>query len=296
MTIALPSGATLVSQPGCGEALRLAASGGTAIVALHGATIVSFIPHEGPSAGRDLLWLSPMATNASGKALRGGVPICGPWFGIHQTVASAPAHGLMRNRPWALARVETLADGQLRAEFVLDLPAQRDLGWPHALSASFVVTVGSSLAFELSIRNTGTTPFMLSGAFHTYFACSDVATVRIEGLADREYIDFTNGGIRRRDGLAPVVLDRESARFYLSSAPVRLVDPAWNRAIDIRSWGLSVTAIWNPWDRTAATMSDLGPAWPRFICIEGANIPDTAVALLPGFTHHSGCAYAGSAV
>jgi hypothetical protein len=36
----------------------------------------------------------------------------------------------------------------------------------------------------------------------------------------------------------------------------------------------------------AATMADVGERWPEFICIEAANIPETAVHLAPATSHH----------
>jgi glucose-6-phosphate 1-epimerase len=278
----LPPGANLAPHSTGGDALTLTTPGGTALIALHGATVISFVP----TGGRDLIWLSPKATSAGGKPLRGGIPLCGPWFGPHATHPKGPTHGLMRQRPWTLARVEALAEGRLRAEFALELPAEPALGWVHAASARCTVTVGSTVAVELTLRNIGTTPFLASGALHSYLAVGDVRRTRVEGLDDRSYIDFTNGGVRRRHGAGPVVLDREAARFFLTSDPVRVVDG--ERTIAVRSWGHGATVVWNPWDATAATMADLGDGWPGFLCVEAANIPDTAVPLPPHHSHHLG--------
>jgi glucose-6-phosphate 1-epimerase len=282
MTTALPPGASLApARFGC-NALTLAAAGGTAVLALHGATVVSFVP----DGQRDLLWLSPMATCAGGKPLRGGIPLCGPWFGPHP--AKGPTHGLMRNRPWTLVRVEPLGGGQLRADLALELPAVPDLGWWHQATALCSVTVGATLLVELTVRNTGPTPFLLSGALHSYFAVSAVQQARVAGLSDRTYIDFTGGGVRRRGTDGDVVLDREAARFYLSRDPVRLIDPGWRRSIALRGWGADATVVWNPWDQVAASMPDLGDGWAGFLCVETANIPETAVALPPSHSHHLG--------
>ena len=278
----LPPGVALNPHATGGPALTLASSSGTAVIALHGATVVSFVPTH----GRDLIWLSPKASSAGSKPLRGGIPLCGPWFGPHASHPKGPTHGLMRQRPWDLLRVEALADGRLRAEFTLELPPEPTLGWVHTASATCTITVGTALAVELTLRNTGSTPFIASGALHTYLAVTDVRRTRVEGLDDRTYIDFTDGGVRRRNGSGPVVLDREAARFFLSSDPVRVVDG--ERTIAVRSWGHGTTVVWNPWDRTAASMADLGDTWPGFLCVEAANIPETAVPLPPHMSHHLG--------
>ncbi len=280
----LPNGATLGIGPDNTPTLVLQTADSTATIALHGATVLSFVPTK----QRDLIWLSPKASAAVGKAIRGGIPLCGPWFGPHLTHSAGPMHGLMRTRAWTLQRVERLADHRLRADFHLELPPQRELGWVHAAAASFTVTAGETLEIELSVRNTGRTPFMLSGALHSYFAVSDVRKIQIEGLADRAFIDYTAGGVYGRHENCPVALRGETARFFLTASPVRLVDAGWNRALNLRGWGHGATVVWNPWDKTAATMPDLGEAWPGFVCIEHANIPDTAVSLPPTMSHHLG--------
>lgn len=290
MSLTLPAGTSLASAPyGC-DALTLAAPGGTAVVALFGGTVVSFVPN----GGRETIWLSPKATCVGGKPLRGGMPLCGPWFGPHP--AKGPTHGLMRNRLWRLLRVETLADGRLCADLGLDLPPAADLGWQYRAEAMCRVTVGATLTVELTVRNTGVAPFLLSGALHSYFAVSDVRQARVAGLGDREYIDFTGGGMLRRAPPGDVVLDAEAARFFLSSAPVRLIDPGWKRALALRAWGAATTVVWNPWDKTAASMADLGDAWPGFLCVENANIPETAVALPPSHSHHLGVEIAAESI
>jgi glucose-6-phosphate 1-epimerase len=291
--LSLPAGASL-AQGGTGSpTLTLNAAAGSAQIALVGATVLSYVP----SGGKDLLWLSPVATCADGKPIRGGVPLCGPWFGPHPFVASAPAHGLMRTRLWDLVRVETLADGRLRAEFHTDFPAQKELGWLHHAAATFTVTVGATLSLELSIRNTGGSSFVLTNALHTYFSVGDVRQARVEGLSEREYIDFNPGaGARRHAGAGPVSLTGEAAHFYLNSAPVRLVDPVLGRAISLRGWGSSTTVLWNPWEKTGLGLGDVGAEWPRFLCVENANVPDSAVLLAPSTSQHLGVEIACAAL
>jgi glucose-6-phosphate 1-epimerase len=281
--MSLPAGATRSSTT-LGEILTLRTTNGTAVVALHGATVISFIP----SGGREVVFTSPTATIAGNKPIRGGIPLCGPWFGPHPHVATAPVHGLLRQRLWRLDRVES--DGEhLVATLVLDLPAEPALGWVHQARATATVTVGATLAVELTMRNTGSTPFLLSGALHSYWAVSDVRQARVEGLQDRAWIDFTpGGGALRRETAATVSLTGEAARFYRSCDPVRLVDPGWNRALALRSWGAADTVVWNPWERSAAAMADMGAAWSGFLCVEQANIPASGVMLPPAHSHHLG--------
>jgi glucose-6-phosphate 1-epimerase len=277
-------GITWTTGPDGTPALALETPHSNALIALHGATVLSFTP----KGAKDLLWVSPFAKAAPGKALRGGVPLCGPWFGPHATVPTAPVHGLMRTQPWTPLRAEALLDGVLRVEFSLDLPPQRALGWPHTAGAFCTVEVGEALSVELTVRNTGATPFMLSGALHTYLAVSDVRNVSVRGLAEREYVDFTAGCVLRRHGAGPVNFTEESARFFLSAAPVTLIDPGWQREVKVSGWGGGATVLWNPWAETATAMADVGERWPEFVCIEAANIPETYVPLAPSCSHHLG--------
>jgi glucose-6-phosphate 1-epimerase len=281
MSLPLPESASLAEHPRLGTCLTLKSAHGTAIVALHGATAFSYVP----TGAEDLLWLSPDAVASPGKAIRGGIPLCGPWFGPHALLASASMHGLLRTQAWTLLRVEETAAG-IRAEFTLSLPADPGRGWVHTAEALCTVTLENALVVELTLRNTGTTPLLVSGALHTYLAVGDVRQASVTGVGDRDYIDYTHGRVRRRAAAGDLVLNEESARFFFTQAPVSLVDPVFKRTIQVESSGHGATVVWNPWDKTAATMADVGDRWPEFICIEAANIPETAVPLAPATSHH----------
>ena len=136
----LPNGATFGTGPGNTPTLVLQGANSVASIALHGATVLSFVP----TGQRDLLWLSPRANVATGKAIRGGIPLCGPWFGPHMTNPAGPMHGLMRTRPWTLQHVELLADNRLRAHFHLELPPQRELVWCPRNNYTFVAPHSAS--------------------------------------------------------------------------------------------------------------------------------------------------------
>ena len=280
----LPEGASYSTCLGDTPTLILKTSHSTTTIALHGATVLSFVP----AGQQDLLWLSPKATAVLGKSIRGGIPLCGPWFGPHPTNPAGPLGGLMRYRTWTLRSVEQLEDGRLSAQFYLELPPDRELGWVHSASATFSIQVGESLQMELSIRNVGQTPFMLAGALHSYFAVSDVRSISIDGLGDRTYVNHTEGGIYGRQDSGPVTFNAEMARFFLTNSPVRLLDTAWNRVIHLRGWGHGATVVWNPWEKTGGSLVDVGEHWPEFVCIEHANVADTAIALPPAMSHHLG--------
>jgi glucose-6-phosphate 1-epimerase len=280
----LPKNAFINETDKFGPVLTLAASEGRAEIALFGASVLSY---ASASDSRPVLWLSNN-TSVANKPIRGGVPLCAPWFGPHQTVKTAPGHGLIRIAPWELLRVEELEGGSLRATLSLDVPRNADKGWNHDAAALFVITVGKTLSMELAIRNTGADSFLLSEAMHTYFSVSDARKVSVEGLDNAEYMEFAGDGKRHKHGVGPVVLTGEAANMFYAERPVRLVDPQWKRAIDIRGFGTANTVVWNPWEKTGTATKDIGEQWPEFFCVENATISDVAIPLPPNTSHHMG--------
>lgn len=143
-------------------------------VALHGAQIMEWTPAgQGP-----VLYLSPQALYRDGKAVRGGVPICWPWFGPHETDAALPAHGFARNRFWHLSDAcENEAGVQLC--FTLDDDDASRRLWPHAFRLEMTMNVGAELNLALRMINTGAERFTITGALHTYLAVGDVRRIAV---------------------------------------------------------------------------------------------------------------------
>jgi len=286
MSISLPSRASLSERENIGSVLTLDAPHGCVEIALFGATVISYVPN----GQRPVLWLSRNTASTGGKPLRGGIPVCAPWFGPHPTASAhgAPYHGVVRTKVWTLARVEELENGALRATLEVDAPRDAAAGWNHDAKASLVVTAGRTLSLELSVRNTGGDSFLLSNGLHTYFSVSDVRKVRVEGLDNTEFLAFAADGRRRMHGEGPLVMKAEAADMFYTGRPVRLVDEAWQRAIDIRGHGAATTIVWNPWETTGMKTADIGAQWPEFICVENANIADVAIPLAPHTSYHTG--------
>ena len=157
----------------------------TANIALQGAHVATFQPRgEEP-----VIWLSPKAKFAPGKSIRGGVPICWPWFGPHKTDSKLPGHGYARTVPWDVLETRALPDGSTFLRFGLVESDATRAQWPHASTVQLEVTVGKALRIELVTTNTGKAAFELGEALHTYFQISDVANMTIQGLANCEYLD-----------------------------------------------------------------------------------------------------------
>src|SRR5262245_2866948 len=131
-----------------------------ATVSLHGGQVLAFQPHDQDP----VLWVSEQSLYQSGKAIRGGIPVCWPWFGPHPSDPAKPAHGFARTSLWSVLSAAALADGATQIRLRL---ADGDISpalWPYAFELRMVVTVGAELKAELIARNPGTTPYTYSGA------------------------------------------------------------------------------------------------------------------------------------
>ncbi|GAB1232885.1 D-hexose-6-phosphate mutarotase [Ferrigenium sp. UT4] len=251
-------------------------------IALQGAHIATFQPRgEEP-----VIWLSPNAKFAPGKSIRGGVPICWPWFGPHKTDSKLPGHGFARTVPWELQETRALEDGATFLRFGLLQNDRTRAQWPHACSAQLEVTVGKSLRVELVTTNTGKEAFELGEALHTYFQISDVANMTLRGLEGCEYMDKV-GNARRYNQPDSIVINSEVDRVYVNTDSDCLIeDTGLKRAIRIHKEGSRSTVVWNPWTEKAEKMGDFGPKLHRdMVCVESGNALENVVNVAPGETH-----------
>lgn len=258
---------------------------GELTAALQGAHLVTWQPRHTP---QPVLYLSPRSQFATGKPIRGGVPLCFPWFGPKADDPGAPMHGFARTHSWKLERAELAPDGAALVTFALHSDATTLLAWPHPFAARLQVRAGAELEMALSVLNTGAAPFTFSAALHTYLAVSDVRQIAIHGLEHTDYLDRVGGRtVQRHEGAGPVTFSGEVNRIYLNTTTTCVVDdPGWDRRIHVAKTGSRSTVVWNPWTEMARTMADLGEdAWPGFVCVETCNVADDTVTLAPGGTH-----------
>ncbi len=249
----------------------------------HGAHLTSWKPR----GGRDALWLSASSPFTDGAAIRGGVPICLPWFGPHGLRKAAPAHGFARDRPWPLSVGDRLADGRVRLGRELEADEVTRGWWPHEFTARLEVVVGETLDLALTYTNTDAKAVTISEALHTYLAVGDVRSARVLGLDGCDYIDKVAGGATAHEDRLTVSLAGETDRVYLTSRTrVAIEDPAWNRRVAVTKSGSGATVVWNPWGERSATMKDMAPGgWTSMLCVEAANAPQTAITLAPQASH-----------
>jgi len=279
----LPDGARLEQGPGGLERLVLSASDGEAVVYLQGAHVA----HFQPKGEKPVLWMSAESRYEAGKPLRGGVPICFPWFGPKAGAPDAPLHGFARILPWTVAAVAPEKDGSLRARLDLTAEAAARGGFPHELALSLEVRVGRALRLDLAVHNTDAAPRAFEAALHSYLAVSDVRHARIRGLEGVAYVDKTAGMALKPGATEPIVIAAETDRVYLgTTGTVTIEDPGWRRRVVVGKSGSSTTVVWNPWVAKAKAMADFGDEeWPGMVCVETANAMDDAVTLAPGATH-----------
>jgi glucose-6-phosphate 1-epimerase len=246
-------------------------------VALHGAHVMEWQP-AGHAA---VLYCSPEAVLREGKAIRGGIPICWPWFNAHPTDSSKPAHGIARNRFWQLTDSQDGGESvQLRFELKSDEKTRAI--WDQEFHAIVEIRLGAELHVSLTSHNTGNSVFQETGALHTYLAVDDVAEVAVTGLEGAAFktVGGRESGIQQGD----VRIEGEVDRIYSSVATAVVRDGA--RTIHVHKHGSASTVVWNPGPEKAAQLGDLPPTdFRRFLCVEAANTPGAEVTVAPGDSH-----------
>ena len=231
--------------------VELVSAGGRARISRNGAQVLT-----AELGGRPLLWCSPHA----GTPVRGGVPVCFPWFGKHPD--GLPAHGFARLREWQL--LDQAAD---RVVFGLDDDADTLALWPHRFHAEMTVSLDDALNFTFTVTNVGTAPFGFTYALHTYFAIDSLAEATV-GFEQQQ---------------AAVTLDDRIDAVF-GNAPGRLVLRDGERRVAIDSAEMTSAVIWNPGDND---VPDIGDEWRNFVCVERGRIGAAAVTLDPGGRHIS---------
>ncbi|OGI40281.1 MAG: D-hexose-6-phosphate mutarotase [Candidatus Muproteobacteria bacterium RBG_16_62_13] len=255
---------------------------GTAVIALQGAHVMTWAPwNEAP-----VIWLSKAAKFTPGKSIRGGAPVCWPWFGPHAENPKLPGHGFARTVMWDVTGAEALADGATRLSFRIRQDDATRAQWPHASEVMNIVTVGRTLELELVTRNTGAGAITIGDAYHTYFEVSDIRNCRIDGLDGCPYLDKADGG-RKKQQAGPVTIDSEVDRIYLeSTADIVIDDPGLKRRIRVAKRGSRSSVVWNPWVDKAAKMGDFGAdGYLNMVCVESSNAADDVVSIPPGGEH-----------
>lgn len=261
----------------------------TALVSAQGAQLLEFCPR----GGAPLLWRSAAAALRPGKAIRGGIPLCFPWFGPHPDSPALPAHGFARTRAWQLDRAEQAGDALVLQLSLESDATTRDL-WPFDFRAELHMTLGLEAHLECRVRNTGHQPFRFSFAFHSYFPVADSRHARVEGLDGALRIDQLDPQRRRGRQQGPLRFEGETDLVFLGAErELRLYDESGGTTTRIHAPGCHSVVVWNPGPEKAARLADMLPTeWPGMACVETGNIEDDAIELSPGASARLGLALA----
>ena len=281
----IPRVAQVVAGNNALPKLSITAPAASADIYLHGAQVTAWHP----AGCEEALFVSEHSHWGDGRAIRGGIPICFPWFRAKADNPKAPAHGFVRTREWQLDSVKAIGNGSVLAELSTESDESTRQWWPHDFQLTLRVTAGADLRLELTTRNTGGTTFSFEEALHTYFRVSDVRNVRVRGLSQVSYLDNTDGN-REKVQSGDVVFNAATDNAYLNTvASLDLIDPAFHRTLRTEKQNSLTTIAWNPWQQGAASLSDLGnDEWQSMSCVEASNILGFTVSLAPGEQHSMG--------
>ncbi|XP_057537054.1 putative glucose-6-phosphate 1-epimerase [Amaranthus tricolor] len=225
--------------------------------------------------GDELLFLSNKAIFKPPKPIRGGIPICFPQF---SNLGTLEAHGFARNRFWKVDTNPSLAPTSSNAYVDLVLtPSEEDMKlWSYSFEFRLRVALGldGNLVLTSRVRNIDAKPFTFTFAYHTYFSVSDISEVRVEGLETLDFFDNTKNRERFTEQGDAIVFEGEVDKIYLTTPnKVCILDHERKRTFVINKEGLPDAVVWNPWDKKAKAMVDLGDdEYKHMVCVEPAAI------------------------
>ena len=277
----IPDTAQIVEGTGGAPKVCVTSAEAAGEIYLLGATVTSWKPR-----GREeVLFVSSQSRWEQGRAIRGGVPICFPWFGAKTDDPSAPAHGFVRTKPWQLESIAQTGRGITVSMFTASNEDTKKW-WPGEFRVVYRATFGPDLGLELEVTNTGNTALHFEEALHAYLRVGNVEKVRVRGLDTIRYFDKTDSN-REKTQQQELTIISETDRVYLNTTDaIELDDPLMQRRTRIRKENSRTTVVWNPWVEKAHLLPDFGDEeWRRMICIETSNVSDYSLALAPGERH-----------
>ncbi len=273
-------GASLIQKGEDYPIIQISNSKASASIALHGAHLIDFTPLDQQA----VIFTSESAVYRQGKAIRGGIPICWPYFNAHPSEADFPSHGIARNRFWQLLSIDAQADSHtLTFEMPIHEEDLKIIGGPCKLIATFVIS--DSLSVSLTTTNTGPEDLIIGGALHSYFHIGSIDQATLSGLNEVSYLDTLNDQTSIQHG--SLSFSQEFDRVFIPSAhPTTIHDPNLKRKLFVTKENSLATTVWNPWIDKSEGMADLGnDDYQRFLCIEAINWREDLRTIPPGESH-----------
>lgn len=271
--------ASVEAGPGGLPFVKVANALAKAEISLMGAHVTSYCPKR----SGEVLWMSPLSKFEVGKALRGGIPLCWPWFGKHGFDESAPMHGLARLMMWELVSIVPNGDEGTVVTMHLRDNAETRAYFNYAFELEYTVRVGARLGLSMRTLNTGGAPFVITQALHTYFRVWDITRVSVDGFDGCRYLDKVGaGGNGVQHG--SIVIDREVDEVFQGCVgPAVIHDAASERSIVVEKSNSSSGIVWNPWIAKSSRMVDFpDDGYKEMLCVETANALEDARCVKPG--------------
>jgi glucose-6-phosphate 1-epimerase len=277
----IPGAAQVTAGNGVLPRVVITTPAATGEIYLHGAHLTSWRP----AGEEEVIFVSDRSHFQDGEAIRGGIPVCFPWFRNKLDNPKAPSHGVVRTKTWDLDSIQLQND-----DVVVKLSTKSDAAtrawWPHDFLLTHRLTIGSELMQELVMVNTGAAPLRFEEALHTYYRVGAADKVQIKGLDGVSYRDNMDDNREKKQN-GDIEFTTQTDRAYLDTQhSVEIVDSVLHRRIQLTKENSRSTVVWNPWSTGAKTMADLGEdGWRTMACVEAANMRDYGVDLAAGEQH-----------
>lgn len=260
------------------EYLHISNKAAEAKIALQGAHLFHFQPKN----CKPVLWVSESASFEKGKAIRGGIPVCWPWFGAHPTDSTLPNHGFARTSLWEHIKTEAINEDETKIILGLKSSEKSLRLWPYRFELTLEICIARELKVSLVTKNLDSEAFTITEALHTYLAIEDINTVYIDGLDNKCYYDKTDESFdNRQEGR--LCFTQETDRIYQGITSTLDVHEH-DRTIRVRTEGSETVVVWNPGKVLAERMPDLSDH-TRMLCVESANALDDAPFVKPNESH-----------
>ena len=260
-----------------------------ATISVYAGQVLSFKP---VGQQEDVMFLSGKAYHQSGKAMKGGSPICWPWFGPDPEDKGRSSHGFVRNRMWQMRDVVSTQDGATKVTLGLVDTEETRAIWDYSFDLAIAITVGTALTIDLLTKNTGSEAFEITQALHTYFQVGNIDRVLVLGLENKEYLDKVDGG-KQKTQSGKITFTGECDRIYLDvPQQLRVEDPSLKRQIMVTATNSKTAIVWNPWADISANMADLDDAdYQNFVCVETANAANEVITVAAGEQYQMSARY-----
>ncbi|WP_117314813.1 D-hexose-6-phosphate mutarotase [Chromatocurvus halotolerans] len=246
-------------------------------LSLQGAHITNYSP-----AGQDnLLWVSNSARYQPGTAIRGGIPLCWPWFGANPDLPVRPQHGFARTRRFEVLSQQV--DTQ-QASVILGLDASSEFPeWDGAARLEVEIRLSGHLWMELRTTNVSDRELAVGVGLHGYFRVADCLAAVLPAVTGLDYQDKT-ADFARRTQTAPLRIDGEVDRVYIDPpSMIELHDPGHPSRLRIQAWGHTDLVVWNPGPDIARALGDFDDGGYRnMVCLEPALALDRRRRLAAG--------------